>query len=815
MDVQKPQPCPSLMPTAPEAALRVTAAALRWSCDAAWLPFATTDEVEPRTGVVGQDDAIDALRFGLEVVGPGQNIFVRGLPGSGRLTLVRQLVEDIRPSCPLVDDCCYVHNFTRPDHPCLLRVPRGQGLALSHGLDDLIVFIQRDLGALLAADALRTQHAALDDHLQEAIRRVGGPLEAELQANQLALVPLQAGNTVQPTLLPVIDGQPITPERFRELRTQGSIDETSAERIYDQLNVFGQRVAALGEEIARLQQAHRTEVQQLYAQEARRLLQHQVRPLVETFAQPAVVRFLDEVVDDVVTRRLATLAQDTTFTQLYRVNVVLPHGPDEPCPMVIESAPTMINLLGLIEREWLAGGTVRSDHMMIRAGALLRADGGFLILEARDVLAEPGAWKVLVRTLRTGRLDIMPAEFAGAWSGPMLTPEPIAIHVKVILLGDSGVYALLDGQDPDFAQLFKVLADFDTSIARDQDGVRAYAGLLAHLIRQEHLLPLTRDAVVALTESGARIAARRDRLTTQFSRLADIAREATFVARRAGAQTVTGAHIQETIARRRHRADLPARHFRTLVAEGTMRIQTTGAEVGQINGLAVMHAGPLVYGFPARITATIAPGTAGAINIEREADLSGAIHTKGFYILGGLLRFLLRPSHPLAFSASLAFEQSYGGIDGDSASGAEMCCLLSALTDVPLRQDLAMTGAIDQLGHIQPIGAVSNKIEGFFDTCQDMGLTGTQGVLMPQANLGELMLRPDVVAACEAGRFHVYAVATIHQALELLTGRPAGTRDAHGHYPEHTLLQMAVQRAQDYWRMASASPAQATAPAGA
>ncbi|MGE3541286.1 MAG: Lon protease family protein [Candidatus Tectimicrobiota bacterium] len=795
-----------LLATPTSEALRVSAAELRWSCDAAWLPFRSTAEVAPLSGVVGQDEALEALRFGLEVSGPGQNVFVRGLPGSGRLTLVRQLIEDLRPSCPLVDDCCYVHNFTRPDHPRLLRVPRAQGLALSASLETLILFIQRDLAPFLGSDVLRTQRAALDDRLQEAIRRVGDPLEAELQANHLALVPLQAGNTVQPTLLPVRDGQPLTPERFRELRAQGSIDEATAARIYDQIAVFSQRVAALSEQIAQIQQTHRDEVQQLYAHEARRVLQSQARQISEAFPQPEVGRFLDEVIDDVVTRRLATLTEDTTFTRLYRVNVVLPHGPDEPCPMVLESAPTMTNLLGLIEREWLPSGSVRSDHMMIRAGALLRADGGFLILEARDVLSEPGAWKVLVRTLRSGRLEIMPAELAGAWSGPLLTPEPIPINIKVVLLGDPGLYALLDNQDPDFAQLFKVLADFDTSIARDRQGVESYAGYLAQLVQQEHLLPFTREAVIALTEGGARIAARRDRLTTQFGRLADIAREATFLARRAGTQLVTEAHIQATLQRRRSRADRPARHFRTLIAEGTLRIQTRGAEVGQVNGLAVMHAGPLIYGFPTRITATIGPGTAGTINIEREAELSGAIHTKGFYILSGLLRFLLRSTHPLAFSASIAFEQSYGGIDGDSASGAEICCLLSALTDVPVRQDLAMTGAIDQVGHILPVGAVTNKIEGFFDTCQDLGLTGHQGVLIPRANLGELMLRPDVVTACEEGRFHVYAVETIQQALELLTGRVVGTRQADGSYPEYTLLHLAMQRAQAYWHMVAPRP---------
>jgi len=798
----EPQPGPTVSAT-----LRVAAADLRWCCDEAWLPFASTDEVEPLTGVVGQDDAIEALRFGLAITGPGQNIFVRGLPGTGRLSLVRQLLNDIRPTCPLVDDRCYVHNFAQPDRPRLLTVPRSQGTMLRRRIDELIAFIQHDLGPLLVSDALRAQRAAIDDRLQEAIRRVGEPLEEELRANQLALVPIQAGPTVQPALLPVIDGTPVSPERFRALRAQGTINEAEAERIYTQIAVFGPRVAALGERIAAIQQTHRTDVQQLYEQEARRILQGQVRRILAEFPQPAVGCFLADIIEDIATRRLPTLAEDTTFARLYRINVILPHAPDEPCPMVLESTPTMANLLGLVEREFLAGGMVHSDHMMIHAGSLLQADGGFLILEARDVLAEPGAWKVLVRTLRTGRLEIIPSELTAWGAGPLLKPEPIDVTIKVILLGDAALYYMLDAHDPDFAELFKVLADFDTSIARTQQGVRSYAGFLAKLARHEGLPPFARDAVVALTEQGARIAARRDRLTTQFGRLADIAREAAFLARRHGSRTVTGAHVQDATWRRTHRVDLPARHFRTLVAEGTLRIHTRGAEVGQVNGLAVSHAGSLTYGFPTRITATIGPGTAGAINIEREADLSGAIHTKGFYILGGLLRFLLRSSHPLAFSASIAFEQSYGGIDGDSASGAEMCCLLSALTDVPLRQDLAMTGAIDQVGHIQPVGAVTEKIEGFFDTCQALGLTGTQGVIIPQANRGDLMLRPDVVTACEEERFHVYAVETIHQALEILTGRPAGHRDPHGQYPEHTLLRLAMDRARDYWRMAAASSA--------
>jgi ATP-dependent Lon protease len=314
--------------------------------------------------------------------------------------------------------------------------------------------------------------------------------------------------------------------------------------------------------------------------------------------------------------------------------------------------------------------------------------------------------------------------------------------------------------------------------------------------------------VAALVEHGARIAASKGKLSTRFGRLADIAREASFLARKQGHKTVAADGVREAIRFGKRRADLPARHFRRLVAEGTLQVQVQGAGVGQVNGLAVIQAGPLVYGFPARITATIGPGTAGVINIEREADMSGAIHTKGFYILGGLLRTLLRTDHPLAFDASVAFEQSYGGIDGDSASGAEVCCLLSALTDITLSQEVAMTGAIDQVGNILAVGGVNEKIEGFFDTCQDQGLTGRQGVIIPRANAGDLMLREDVVEACDHGRFRVFAVATVPQALEVLSGMPAGVRDKEGRYPEDSVLGVAVSRARRYWEMAARNPRQ-------
>ena len=786
--------------------LRLLGPDLRWQCDPGWLSFRTTADVEPITGVVGQDDAVEALRFGLEIDAPGQNIFVRGLSGTGRMSLVRHLMQEIQPACALADDRLYVHNFVHPDRPRLLTLPRGQGRPFEERIDRLIEFIEEELVPGLASEKVKTRRSGLEERLQAELRRIGKPFEEELEANGLALVPIQIGQSMQPIIMPLVEGQPAPPERYQQLRQEGKISDADAEAISRKIETFGKRFQELGEKIGEIQNQHRDEVTRLFEKEAREIITREVKRVEMKFPFEPVREFLDQVVEDLVRHRLKTIQKDLSFTRLYRVNLVLAHQEDEPCPFIIENTPSLQNLLGNIEREFRGGGPGRSDHLMIKAGTLLRADGGYLILEAMDLLAEPGAWKTLVRTLRTGKLEIAPTELSLFAAGPHPKPEPIDVRVKVVLLGGPALYYLLDANDPDFAHLFKVLVDFDTTVPRDEKSVRHYARVLAKLVREEGLPDFSSEAVGAVCEHGARVAARRDRLTAKFGRLADIAREAAHLTRKRGDVVVSDEDVREAVRRTRRRADLPARQFRKLVADGTIRIQTTGDEVGQVNGLAVIHAGPLTYGFPTRITATVGPGTAGAIDIEREADLSGSIHTKGFYILGGLLRHLLKTQHSLAFSASVAFEQSYGGIDGDSASGAEVCCLLSALTGVPLRQDLAMTGAIDQLGHLQPIGAVTEKIEGFFDICNDLGLTGTQGVIIPRANAGDVMVRGEVAQACRDGRFHVYAAGTVGEALEVFTGWETGEIDEEGDYPEGSLLQLAKQKVWEYWRMAAAVP---------
>jgi predicted ATP-dependent protease len=777
--------------------------ALRWRCDPARIHCESTDEIEPAPGILGQESAIDALRFGLETRAFGQNVFVRGLAGTGRMTLVRRMLEELRPTCPLPRDRCYVHNFSQPDRPRLISLPRGHAHHFRRMVDELADFIHKDLAQSLGADTIRARKDAIDEAAREQVREIVDPFEKALENAGLALVTLPLGPVTHSVIVPVVGGKPITPQELQRLHELGKITDQDLRAFQERAAAFEKRLEEVNRRVHDIRRQHAQTLIPFLEREAREILGGFVNRTVAEFDQESVRTFLSELVDDVVERRLH--GQGDESDRAYRVNVLIAHGEGESSPVVTETAPTMTNLLGMVDREVAQMGVVRSDHLMIRAGSLLRADGGYLIIEARDVLTEPGAWKVLLRTLRTGRLEIVPPEFSLPWFMPALKPEPIDLDVKVILLGDAQLYHLLDEFDPDFPDLFKVLSDFDSVIPRDEQGIAHYTAVLARIVRDEELPALDRGAVAALIEHGARIAARRGKLSARFGRLADLAREAAWLASRDGRLRIAGEDVREAVRRTKRRADLPSRRFRELLADGTIRIHTSGSAIGQVNGLAVLQAGPLTYGFPARITATIGPGTAGVINIEREAALSGAIHTKGFYILGGLLRHLLQTDHPLAFTASIAFEQSYGGIDGDSASGAEVCCLLSALTATPIRQDVAFTGAIDQMGTILAVGAVNEKIEGFFDACRDVGLTGTQGVIIPASNAGDLMLREDVVEAAAAGRFHVWAVDTVHEALELLTGMPAGERNERGEYPEGSFLDLAVSRASEYWLQA-ASP---------
>ena len=716
--------------------LRLAPSELRWHCDESVLDFETTDSLDPSTVIVGQDTAREALLFGMLCNAPGQNVFVRGVPGTGRLTIVQEMLAELKPSTDCKRDYCYVHNFGAPERPRLIVLPAGRARAFQRRIGELARFVKENLIKALESEPFASQRQRLKETVKQKIAGISGPLEKDLAENRMAMVTVQQGPMTAPVIFPLVDGKPVQPDQLAELVAEGKADEQQLEEFRERYPEFQQRLQEVAKQANAAFREGSQEVEKFNEQAARSLFSGLTGPLLAEFGEShGVGEFVDDLVSDAVENRLVEPDEDAGFdlAELYGVNIVLTQVHSDRRPVIQESTPSVMNLLGTVEPKPAPGGMAVSDFRGIRPGALLKADQGFLILDAEDLVNEPGAWHSLKRTLRTGRLEIVPPE--SGWMRPyaVIQPEPIEIHVRVILIGDVSTWHRLDLVDPDFRELFKVLADFDDQLPRDDHGIRQYATVITRLAREENLPGFSRSAVAALVEHGSRIASRNDKLTARFGRIADLAREAAFLAVQGQpGQPVERDHVIEAVDRTKRRASLPSRKFKELVDNGTIIVRTSGQVVGQINGLAVMKAGQLTYGFPARITAAIGPGRAGLINIEGSARMSGAIHTKGFHILGGLLMNLLRLPHPLAFSASIAFEQSYGGIDGDSASGAEMVCLLSALTGIPVRQGMSMTGAIDQHGHIEAIGGVNEKIEGFYDACFQRGLTGDQGVVIPR-----------------------------------------------------------------------------------
>lgn len=775
----------------------LSAAQLRWTCDPEALGFDTTEDLEPIEGVVGQESAVDALNFGLSIHAPGQNIFVRGLNGTGRLTLVEDHLSRMPAGDAPQHDRLYVHNFVAPDRPCLLTVPGGQGRDMVEAVDGVIRFIQHGLVERLSDEAVTPHKKAIEAEAEAEVEALSAPLEARLAQQGLALAfqRQQEGNPV-PIVLPTIEGSAVPPEQFQQAVAEGKVPQEAlqalghaAQQFQPDLEDFQVKTEAIGERL-------RGRLQDMVRRLAREALIEKTAAVAIRY--PELSKHLGAIVEDVADRRLGELS-DPKFTRLYALNLFSHQSPDEARRVVVENAPSVQRLIGSIDPVILPDGSQHAAHMALHAGALVRADGGVLILDARDLATSPGAWKALTRTLRSGEVELTPDPEITTLRQPGLKPDPIPVDLKVVLLGEAGVYHALDGADPEFPHLFKVLVDFDDTLGRDPESQKLVARVLARIARDEALPPLTDKAVAALLEHAARIAARPDAITARFGRIADIAREAVWVARQKNESPVCGVHIVEAVRRTKERAGRPGRLFRDRVQRGILQIQTDGAVPGQINGLATTQAGQLTYGFPSRITATVGAGSKGVINIEGEAALSGAIHTKAFAILSGCLRTLLPTPHPLAFDASIAFEQSYGGIDGDSASGAEVCVLLSALTGIPLAQSVAMTGAIDQRGNILPVGAVNEKIEGFYDTCKHMGLTGSQGCILPASNVGDLMLRSDVVEACEAGRFHVWPVAHVFEALAVLTDQVVGEPGERSEYPTGSMMERAMSAARALW----------------
>jgi predicted ATP-dependent protease len=757
--------------------LEVHAERLRRRVDPRTLPFESTAEVAPLVGTVGQPRATDAIEFGLQVQTRGYNVYAAGLPGSGRASTVRDYVDRFAAARPAPADWVYVHDFANPDSPATIRLPAGRGAALADDMEEFVHSARREIPRALESEEYeRRQH--------EVVAEIAARREALIE--ELVEFAREREFVLQVTVAGVIttpthEGKPLTREGFQLLPPgdRRTIEERSAE-LTDRTAAFLRQVQQLEKEAAeRVRQLQRDvalfAVGPLFTD-----LRERHADLAEVIAyldavQADVVGHLDEFrrgEDDEALPAFLTARPRSALTR-YRVNAFVDNGAAEGAPVVVESNPSFYNLLGRIEYR-ASLGTMVTDFTEMKAGALHRANGGFLVLEALELLRHPFAWDALKRALRTRevKLENLGDEFSAVPSAT-LRPEPIPLDVKVVLIGSPLLYHLLYRFDEDFRELFKVKADFAPEMDWSDEHVGNYAAFVGRCVSEWGVRHFDSSAVGRLIEHGARLREDQQKLSTRLLDVGDVVTEASFWAGKAGRELVAAEDVDRAIAQREFRSNLLEERVREWIDDGTIRIDTGGARVGQVNGISVLDVGDHVFGRPSRVTATVSLGREGVQSIEREIELSGPIHSKGVLTLAGYLGATYAQEWPLAISARVTFEQSYDEVEGDSASSTELYALVSALSEVPLAQGIAVTGSVDQLGEVQAVGGVTRKIEGFFATCKAKGLTGDQGVLVPGANLRNLMLSDEVVDAVRTGRFHVWAVRTIDEGIEILSGRPA------------------------------------------
>jgi lon-related putative ATP-dependent protease len=770
--------------------LKVPVEKLRWECDPAQFDFTTTDELPELDGAIGQERALRSIEFGLGITDNGFNIYLAGETGTGRASTIRKILEKRAKNEPPPLDWCYVYNFKAPDNPVCLSLPSGQGSELAKDMEELLDAVRADIPKALDSKEYETNKAAIVEEYQEKNGELFGGLEQEATAQGFALQRTVSGLV----MVPQKEGRNYTQEEYEAL--------TPEER--EKLDEAGKELTEKLNDVLRQVRENEKAAKDALAQLDRDLglsaVGHHIEPLKEKFAPfEKVLSYLAAVMEDVLLNLedfkeqtpqqspipgLKLPRQEPSFER-YQVNVLVDNKETVGAPMVFEPNPTYNNLFGRIEHIMQMGGVASTNFTLIKPGALHRANGGYLIVDAREVLINPFAWDALKRCIRSGEIKVEDVlEQYRFMSIASLKPEPVPLQAKIIMIGSPWIYYLLFYLEPDYRKFFKVKADFDSRITRTPEIIRDYALFVATHCKGEKLIPFDRSGVAGLVEYSARIVEDQARLSSQFIEIADLVREASFWAGKEQSPLVTREFVKKAIEEKVYRSNLIEERMQEMFDDGTILVDTEGSEVGQINGLSVITVGDYTFGRPSRVTARVYMGRGGMVNIEREVKLSGPIHDKGVMILTGYLGGKFAHDKPLSFSASICFEQSYGGVEGDSASSTELYSILSALSGLPLRQDVAVTGSVNQLGKAQPIGGVNYKIEGFYAVCKAKGLTGTQGVIIPKSNERHLMLKDEVVEAVREGKFRIWSVETIDQGIEILTGVPAGERLPDGNYPE-------------------------------
>ena len=772
-------------------ARELKAGELRWRCPDEWLQGASTAEIQLSHGIIGQDRAVRALEFGLAVDSLGFNVFVTGLTGTGRMTAIELHLRPLAGRGKVPDDLLFVYNFARAEQPRLLRLAAGRGVVLRDQMERLLRDLASSLPGMFDGDEFQRRLELAVEDLKARQQELIKGFEHRVREAGFTLVQVQVGSVTRPEILPTVEDRPVTLDKLQSLAEEGKVDRERAAELERGHGKLSEELQRVYHEVMTLRDEMVTRAENLRRSTVEPILKQALGAVAREVGEPRAGGYLDDVLADMLDHLDLFVTKDGDDSDpllRYRVNVVVDNGATSGRPVVIETEPSHGNLFGTVEAKVGPNLHSTSDHMRIRAGSLLRANGGFLVVNAFDALSEGGVWPALKRALRYRRVVIRPRDILFAISGQALQPEPVEIDVKVVMIGDRALYDLLHEMDEEFRKIFKVLCDFDSEMPNGRERVADFLALMAKIVHDEGLPHLDRSGMAALVEEAVRLAHNRKRISTRFSDVADILREAAFLARQRDGAQVTVEHVRAALRERRDRHSLPEDKLTGMMLDDVLVIASAGSTVGQINGLAVYDLGYHAFGLPGRVTARVGLGREGVISVEREARMSGSTHDKGVLILTGFLRGTFASEAPLSMSASIAFEQSYGGVDGDSASSTEVYAILSALSGVPLRQDLAVTGSVDQNGRIQAIGGVNEKVEGFFALCSRRGLSGTQGVVIPEANVADLQLDPEIVTAVESGRFHLWAVARVEEGIELLTGVSAGERGPDGSFPPDTVL---------------------------
>ena len=756
---------------------------LRQICKPDSFSFTSTAELQANTQIIGQSRGTRSIAFGIGINSHGYNIYALGANGTGRATAIEHFLQQQTSDAPAPSDWIYVHNFAVPHQPRAIQLPAGQGATFKSSMSRLIIDLKQDLPQAFDTDSYRESINAVQEEFENEQGALLQALQQKAAADNFGLMQTASGFAI----VPIQNGQQLTQEQVQQLpiETRQTMEQ-QAQKLSAELEQFAYQVHEL-------ELKARKTMKQIDRDVAKTAVQHHFEDLKATYAsEEEMCVYLEEVEADVL-NQIEDFAPPVDSPEeidlsRYEVNVLVNNVDTQGAPVIVESNPTYSNLFGRLEYE-MRNGLLTTHFTNIKCGSLHWANGGYLILNAHDLLKHPSAWEALKRAIKSEKVSVQPAGMMnnGQVLAKTLDPEPIPLSIKIIMTGSVGVYYALFEQDEDFQTLFKVRADFDSTMPRDEDAELAYAGFIASRCHQEGLLHFDQTAVAKVVEFGSRRADHQKKLSTLFGMVADLVRESSYYAGENGRSLVTASDVQEALKERTQRANRLEEHMFEQFLDGSIFIATEGNVMGQVNGLSVIDTGDYSFGQPGRITARTFMGDDGVIHIERETEMSGPIHEKGVLTLNGYLGGTYAQHQPLSLTASLTFEQNYGGVDGDSASSTELYALLSSLSEIPIKQSLAVTGSVNQRGEIQPIGGVNQKIEGWFRLCEAKGLTGEQGVLIPASNIDNLMLHERVVTAVADGNFHIWPVSTLDEGIELLTGIPAGKRKKDGTYPEGTV----------------------------